>query len=70
MMNTRKTSAKEIQRSGVLGSEVQGFSPSAGGEAASPIEKETYEHRTLNVRHRIRYSVNLNNMLSKANLPF
>ena len=49
MMNTRKTSAKEIQRSGVLGSEVQGFSPSAGGEAASLIEKETNEHRTSNI---------------------
>jgi len=28
------------------------------------------EHRTLNVQHRIMYSVNLKKRLSKANLPF
>jgi hypothetical protein len=44
----------------VSGFRFRAFAATLAGKAAGLIEIETNEHRTLNVQHRILYSVNLN----------
>jgi hypothetical protein len=48
----------KVQGSGFM-VEGSGFSAAAGRGAVSQIEKETGEHRTSNVQHRIMYSGHL-----------